>query len=321
LELVAQVEQHVVDQVLRLPPRQGGDPTGLLGAGALPEGIAGQAQSAGQTDRQPIENPPFSTPTGQCRRLPLGPLPLLGGGASGDIVALLPVEPVVPLGQLFPGFGEPQAAQQIALVLTVTHPVGAAVAQFVLPEAEAAVLVDPVAQLLPVADQGLVGELDRLVSGQVVAGDQEPLGGQQGDQAPVVGADLGAGGELAGVLGALAGAHQLDEDAAHLLVASGVVAGQEVVGLTRQGLGEAADGAIAGMGETVAVAALPEFVQGGLEQGQVAGFVAEVADDGRGEPALQGQAGALGRLDDGVLECRGSHGAEVERWPAVEGLL
>lgn len=257
--------------------------------------------------------------------------------AGADIAGLVLPQSLALGGQPLLGLGQTCPGQKRTPVALGALPLGLGLAQAVLPEAEGAVLPQPVPQGLPVLEQGLVDELDGvLVAGRVVAGDHQAGVGEARDQGPVLRAHLSAGGDLAGVGDALAGAHHLDQDVADPLTlwfGEGRIDGISMAG---KGALEAAQFLVGQVGEAPLALVLPELSQGefqerqagaaaggrgagGFVPGELAGQLGEVAQDALGQQVLELDPGALGRCaDDGAQALGVGHGAEQLLGMAVE---
>ncbi len=167
-------------------------------------------------------------------------------------------------------------------------------------QAEAfAVLLDPAAQPGPGADQGLVGQLHGVaVDGQQALTDQafEHVGGGG------VGVQLGAGDRAPGVLGAVAGLDQAQQQGPGRGGLGGGAAGVGGLGGVGDGAVDSADGLVGGEGEGLAGAAAPDLAQGVRHQGQPARLSGDVGDDPRRQGAFDDQSAGGGGPDHGLAQ-------------------
>ena len=191
--------------------------------------------------------------------------------------------------------GEPGAAVELGGIALGVAPLPSRADQVVMEAATLGVLLEPAAQPRPLAQQRLVGDLDRaLVDGQQPA--------------------LGEHGERPGGVRVALELELVERDAAaderlRLLVVAGepqqhrprpapLGLAQALVGV----LGQAGDrpvdaaGALVGaVAKRAPVAALPELEQRGREQRQAAGLAGDVADQRRDQPRLDPQPGPARR--------------------------
>ena len=210
---------------------------------------------------------------------------------------------------------EPGAAVEIGRLPAAGVPEPRGVADLLVRAKSRAVLVEPLAQLGPLADQGLVGHLD----GAVVERDEALLGEpvQERLDRRRVGAlrhELADGDAPARVVAALAELGHADQDAADqpaLLLGQRV---DEPVGGAADGRCHAAGLAVTRDGERAAVAVLPGGAQRVREQRQRARLGGDVAHDQLDQAGLELQPGEPGRLGDRALELAACPSGPSSTW-------
>ena len=235
------------------------------------------------------------------------PAPALAGELVAPPAGLArPDELAVGLGEFGAAAAQPlerhhqgRLAQQKAFVARAPLPFLARLRQPLAPDQELAIGLDPVAQALPFADQRLVHDLGRgLAAGLVVLGDHQPGIGQAGDRRPVLVADLGAAGDPAGVLGALARAHELQEGASRLLPLGRTERAVDVLGIAGDRKRDAADLLVGQVGQAAVALALPQLGQREFQQRQAARLPAHVGEDAVDQPHLEAHALLARRILD-----------------------
>ncbi len=149
--------------------------------------------------------------------------------------------------QPFLRFRQSCATQQRPFITALLLPFLHRQSQPVLPDPKLPILFDPLAQRLPVSQQGFVNHFDSFLTLGITPGDHQPFIRQFRDQIPVSRSHLFTGRDLAGILGALAGPHQLYKHSPQPFPFV-LKSNQGFIGMTRQSLRHATDGLIGGMG-------------------------------------------------------------------------
>ncbi|KFB67364.1 MAG: hypothetical protein CAPSK01_003232 [Candidatus Accumulibacter vicinus] len=180
-----------------------------------------------------------------------------------------------------------------------------------------AVLLQPVAQALPTADQRFVRDFDGvLAAAGVAAGNQQARRRQLGDQPPRALVEVTERRAPARVFAAFAELHELQEDIARDRLAARSVAldgVDDAVGTLDDRAVHATDRLVRRLAQVVVLAARVELRQAELEQRQIARLVADVAEDAADQTWLEAQPGDLRRAADRQLAFGGGHSAEEER--------
>ncbi len=272
-----------------------------------PGGRRGEQQQGGHRGQQDPEAP------GCAGRRP--PLLLAGGAAGVEEGALDRAEIRAMPGEALLGRGEAGAAVQGPGVPGERVPGAGRFGDLAMDTQTVAGVVDPGPQPRPGGDQCLVGQVDRVAveRDQPCAGQSFQYRGRvRGGSGGALRLQFGVVGGATGVLGALTGSDQPQQDAPGDL---GLLRGEPAVQL----LGGAGEGAVdtachpvGGQGQGAALAAAPGLQQGVGHQRQSAGFLGDVLDDLRGQRALDDQPGGRGGPDDRRTQLGRSHGAEEE---------
>ena len=171
------------------------------------------------------------------------------------------------------------------------------------------VLLDPLAQTWPFAQQRLVGDLD----GALADGDEAAVGQRREHVGHVLVAlqvELGERSAAAHRRLALALADQAQHDGAHERLASVRDAGVRALGQPRDRAVHAARLAVGGQGERVVLPLLPELEQGGGQERQRARLALHVVDQRVGQLRLHPQPHTAGGQLDGSAQLRGLHRAD-----------
>ena len=89
--------------------------------------------------------------------------------------------------------------------------------------------------------------------------------------------------------------------------------GIRLLGERGDGAAQTAEGDVGRVGESAALPPLPHLGHCGGEQGEQAGLLARVADEGVGEPVLEGELSHRSRALDGAADLRGRHRSDQHR--------
>ncbi len=144
-----------------------------------------------------------------------------------------------------------------------------------------------------------------------VAADHHQAGvGQLLGQGPLLVAELGPHGHPAAVAGAAAGLDQLDKETSSGSLLVRVQASKHSFGMAGQRPFDAADGLVGGVSQASTFLALPEGIQGELEQRQVAVSAADITQDPGDQLVFKDDALELGRPGDRGLQLVRRHGPE-----------
>ena len=230
----------------------------------------GRGEQDGDAGEQRAE-PPVRAPG--ALRLSFGGLAALGDERALELVQL---ERVV--GAPVERGGEAGAAVELALVAPRRVPFGRRSGDVAAQPAPLGVLLDPLAQARPLAQQRLVGDLDRALAD----GDEAAVGerGEHGGHVLVaLQVELGERRAAAHRRVALALADEAQHDRAdeRLVLLGNACVG--ALGQPRDGAVDTAGLAVGGEGERVLVPLLPELEQGGGEQRQRARLALHVVDE------------------------------------------
>ena len=112
---------------------------------------------------------------------------------------------------------------------------------------------------------------------------------------------------------AVAGAGQPQQQGARGRSLVGRERGIRLLGERGDGAAQPAEADVGGVGESAALAPLPQLRHRGGEQREQAGLLAGVADDGVGEPVVEGEPCHRSRALDGPADLRGRHRADEHR--------
>ena len=202
--------------------------------------------------------------------------------------------------------GEAGAAVELALIAPCRVPFGRRLGDVTAQPASFGVLLDPLAQARPLAQQRLVGDLD----GALADGDEAAVGQRREHVGHVLVAlqvELGERGAAAHRRVALALADQAQHEGAHERLALVGDAGVGALGQPRDGAVNAAGLAVGGQGERVVLPLLPELEQRGGQQRQRARLALDVVDERVGQLRLHPQPHPAGGQLDGAPQLRGLH--------------
>ena len=164
------------------------------------------------------------------------------------------------------GGSEKAATKEISIILGGL-PLAKDGTHLFLPEAEGAVLVEPLFDLMPTLYEGFMSDFDGFLVVFVAAGNDEAVGGKLLDKLPVIGAKFSAVGKAAGVFSALTGLDELAEDVAGTVLFFGGQILVDLVSVGGEGTGNATNSSIGGVGEPAVLLVLPEEVEGKLQEG------------------------------------------------------
>ena len=234
-------------------------------------------------------------------RLPLGDLAALGDEFP---FALVEVERMI--GGPVERGGEAGAAVELALIARRRVPLGRRLGDVAAKPAPFGVLLDPLAQARPFAQQRLVGDLDAPLRHR----DEAAVGQRREHVGHVLVAlqvELGERRAAANRGIAFALADQAQHQRAHERLALVGDAGVGALGEARDGAVHAAGLAVRGEGERVVVPLLPELEQGGGQQRQRARLALDVVDQRVGELRLDPQPHPAGGQLDRAPQLRGLH--------------
>ena len=283
-----------------------GLPSLPLGPHQLPpgeqQGHGDRRQAAAQASEHHPAPPPLPTPPLVFgRRAGLNELPL-GGGEI--LRALL---------ELVAGLGQGRSPQQAALLASRGTPLGEGAPQALLPGAKAAIGGQPAPQLAPMADQGLVHHLHRVVAGGVAAGHHQSVVRQAPGQGPAGVPQLLAGGEAAGVFRALTRPHELEQHPPGLPLVGWAQGGVAGIGVAGQSPLHPANGGVGPMGEQRSLAPAPELGEGKLQQGEMARLSGHIRQDALHQAGFKRHRLGGGGLLDRLPQLRVVHRAEHHR--------
>ena len=176
------------------------------------------------------------------------------------------------------------------------------------------ILVEPAAQCGPLADERLVGHLDRRFPAHRRLVEAEQAGGTEGvDQLARNAGQLAAQHPAAGVLAAFTERHQPPEQPTHRSPTGLVELAGQLVGPAGERSDQAADFGIGGLGQQPRHSPLVQFGEHVLQQRQRAGLVGNVGHDPGDEAGFELAAGAQRRLADRPFQFVGSQRSHQDR--------
>ena len=274
----------------------------VAGLAALDRGEDPAGDGRGQQDGHPDEKDPEATVD-----VPNAPRLLLRGFAAlGDELALEIVDVERVLGGPVEGGGKASAAVELALITSRRIPLRRRLGDVTAEAAPFGVLVDPLAQSWPFAQESLVGDLDVSFGD----GDETAVGQRREHVGSVVVAlqvELGQWRAAAHDGVALSLSDEPQHDGAHELLVPVRNPGVRAFGqpcdcaLNPSGL------AVGGQRERVALPLLPELEQGGGEKRHRARLSLDVVDQRVGQLRLDPQTDAAGGQLDHAPQLRGLH--------------
>ena len=226
--------------------------------------------------------------------------------ALGDELALELVDVERVVGGPVERGREASTAEELALIAPGRVPLGRRLRDVTAKPAPFGVLLDPLAQAWPLAQQRLVGDLDRALAD----GDETAVGQRRehvGHPAVALEVELGERGAAAHRRVALALADQAQHEGADerlALVRDPVV---RAFGEPRNGAVDTAGLAVGSQRERVVLPLLPELEQGGGQERQRARLALDVVDERVGQLRLDPQAHPGGGQLDGAAQLRGLH--------------
>lgn len=240
--------------------------------------------------------------------------------AGTDETMLAWAELVVPLGEPLLSLGQWEFGEEGTIVLTTFLPLRQRAPQSLLPLAERTVGIDPLVEPLPPRDQGLVGQLHRLVPGRAASGHDQPGGRQPLGHRPPRFVELRPPRHPPGGYCGLVDTDQLGEHPPGripLIVGHALVV--DPLRIPGQGAGGPAQGLIGGMGQLARLLLFPEESEGELEQRQISRLVTDVVEHSIDQPRLELGQPPCGLLDGAPELCAGHRAHRENRFAELLG--